>query len=40
MVEIFRMSEGPRAASNVTFATADGYAVVFGFFIPVCVLPV
>lgn len=40
LVEIFRMSEGPRAASKVCFATADGYAVVFGFFIPVCIPPV
>lgn len=34
------MSEGPGAASNTVFATADGYAVIFGFFIPMCVLPV
>lgn len=34
------MSEGSCAASNVTFAAAHGYAVVFGFLIPVCVLPV
>lgn len=34
------MSEGPSAASHIVFATANGYAVVFGFFIPMCVLPV
>lgn len=40
LIEIFRMSEGPRAASNITFAAAYWYAIVFGFFIPVCILPV
>lgn len=34
------MSEGSGAASSIVFATADGYAVIFGFFIPTCVLPV
>lgn len=34
------MNEGPSAASHIVFATADGYAVVFGFFVPMCVLPV
>lgn len=34
------MSEGPSAASNTVFATAAGYAVIFGFVIPVRVLPV
>lgn len=34
------MSEGPGAGSHIVFATGDGYAVVFGFFIPMCVLPV
>lgn len=34
------MSEGPGAASNIVFAAADGYAVIFGFFIPMGVLPV
>lgn len=38
LVEIFRMSKGPCAAPSS--ATADGHAVVFRFFIPVCVLPV
>lgn len=40
LIEIFRMSEGAGAASNIVFATADGYAVIFGFFIPMRVLPV
>lgn len=40
MKEIFRMSEGPSAASHIVFATADGNTVVFGFFIPMSVLPV
>lgn len=40
LIEIFRMSEGPSAASNTVFATAAGYAVIFGFVIPVRVLPV
>lgn len=40
LIEIFRMSEGSGAASSIVFATADGYAVIFGFFIPTCVLPV
>lgn len=34
------MSEGPGAASNIVFATADGYAVISGLFIPMRVLPV
>lgn len=34
------MGEGSRAASEVTFAAAHRYAVLFGFHIPACVPPV
>lgn len=40
LIEISRVSEGPGAASHAVFAAADGDAVIFGFFIPMRVLPV